>query len=224
MGYHRAGFDEIVGVDINPQPHYPFEYIRGDALAVLSWIIKHGTIKVRINGMEKEYGPFDAICGSPPCQFHTTLSSRWRGKSTLVDQHLNLLQPSLDLLRISPYPYVIENVVGARKWMRDPIVLHGGMFHLGVHRPRLFEASFPVFVRHAEKAKKFIGVYGARPDGRLLNSRTPKNRAALGLSAGQAAMGIDWMPWSSLTQAIPPAYTDYIGTQLLAHLRKQAVA
>jgi DNA (cytosine-5)-methyltransferase 1 len=197
VGYHRAGFD-VVGVDIAPQPHYPFEFHRGDAM---SW---------PLDG-------FDAIHASPPCQFATSASNRWRGNGGRADQWANLLTPTLDRLAETGVLWVVENVVGARRFMPYPIVLAGDMFGLGVHRPRLFSSNVLILRPTGTRGPQRIGVYGKAPDGRVLNSRT-RQRAARGLAEAQAAMGVDWMTWDELREAIPPAYTEFIGGQLLAHL------
>src|SRR6185312_3124266 len=108
MGYHRAGFD-VVGVDIEDQPHYPFRFVKADALTALG----------EVGGM---WTGFDAIHASPPCQFATNMSNRWRGTGGTADVHLNLLTPVRELLRAIGLPYVIENVPGAKKHMRPTLM------------------------------------------------------------------------------------------------------
>lgn len=198
VGYHRAGFD-VVGVDIIDHPDYPFRLIIGDAL-------------------EADLDGYDVVHASPPCQAYTTMSNRARGN------HSDLLEPVQAKLRAWGGVYVIENVPGARSRMREPLLLHGGMFGLGVHRPRLFETNTPVMVYKAPAVQNPIGVYGNHHDGRLLFDRADGSaqRAASSLEQAQAAMGIDWMGWDDLREAIPPAYTEYIGAQLLDHLRAAA--
>ena len=123
MGYHRAGFD-VVGVDINPQPNYPFEFIQADALEYMrSWLSDRPT---RV-GWHVEA---DAIHASPPCQAHTAMSHRWRGKGGLADKRPELIAPTRELLQATGLPYVIENVVGARGHMVDPVLIHGGQVGL----------------------------------------------------------------------------------------------
>lgn len=209
MGYYRAGFD-VVGVDLMPQPNFPFRFFRCDALEYLTL-----------------YGDrYDVIHASPPCQAHTTMSNRWRGKDGKADSHENLIPDTRTFLQGAGVPYVIENVPGARRWLRDPILLHGGMFGLGVHRPRLFEC-LPLLAPHppAPQANDPIGVYG-KLDGRRLMTRKDGSmqRAAKTLEQGQRAMGIDWMKWPELTEAIPPAYTTWLGSQLLDLLSVARVA
>lgn len=114
VGYSRAGFDEIVGVDIAPQPRYPFTFVQADA-------------------MEYPLEGFDAIHASPPCQSY--------GKTRrLASNHPMLIEAVRE--RIKGYPYVIENVPGAP--LIDPVLLTGQMFGMRIKRDRLFECNFPV--------------------------------------------------------------------------------
>lgn len=203
MGYHRAGFD-VVGVDIAPQPLYPFEFVQGDAIAY-----------VREHGHE-----FDAIHASPPCQAFTTMSNRYRGKGGKADAHVDLIGPTRAALEATARPYVIENVVGARRQLRGPILLTGAMFGLRVARPRLFESSIALEARPERKVDDVVGVYGARPDGRRLWTRADgtEQRAAASVAQAAEVMGMPWASWHGLTQAIPPAYTQFLGEQLVEHL------
>lgn len=123
MGLHRAGF-EVVGIDMKPQPRYPFRFIQADSL------------KPPVDLMR-----FDLIWASPPCQAFSSMSNRWRvkgHKQTAPD----LIPQTRELLEQSGKNYIIENVTGAKKSLRNPIRLHGGMFGLSVDRQRLFECSF----------------------------------------------------------------------------------
>lgn len=202
MGYHRAGF-EIVGVDIAPQPDYPFRFWQTDVFALEPWV----------------YAAFDAIHASPPCQFHTTLSSRWRAKTgSLASTRVNLLTPTLAKLRGLSQPWVCENVVGARPFMAPTLLLHGGMFGLGVHRPRLFESNCLLLAPLAPKAASIVGVYGRAPDGRPVNSRNAITFCAASLAEAQEALGMAWGDWNGVREAIPPAYTELIGSQLRAYI------
>ena len=210
MGYHRAGF-EVVGVDIAPQPHYPFQFVRCDWRNALTyereWIEK-------MTG-----GPFDAIHASPPCQAYSAQRTAWNARP-----HPELIVPVRELLVASGLPYVIENVPGAP--LRDPLMLCGTMFGLGaagqnLHRHRLFEAPWmPLTLTwpcaHSGAA---LGVYGDH----LRLRRRGAGRKAVEVSKGRLelggeAMGIEWMEWSELREAIPPAYTEFIGRQLMEHL------
>lgn len=211
VGYHRAGF-EVVGVDIKPQPNYPFEFVQSDALRFL----------VEVAGLCE----FDAIHASPPCQAHTSMSNRWRGAGGEADSHIDLIPETRRLIHSTGLPYVIENVPGARSSLVDPIVLTGEMFHLGVHRPRLFESNIHLKAPAKPRPSSYsVGVYGKHHDGRLLWRRKDgtEQRAASSLIEGSVAMGIHWMTWRELCEAIPPAYTEYIGLQLRAHLMTREV-
>jgi len=197
MGYHRAGF-EVVGVDIERQPRYPFEFHQADALTF------------PLEG-------FDAIHASPPCQkFSITANlARAQGKQA---SDVDLLTPIRPLIEATGLPYVIENVKGAP--LRDPVQLCGSTFGLGVRRHRLFESNLLLMghgeCRHKEQGRP-VGVY------HVMNDEVPQGgKTAQTLEEGQRAMGIDWMTWPELKGAIPPAYTEWIGAQLLAALKVPA--
>lgn len=210
VGYARAGFD-VVGVDIANHPDYPFPLVVADALEVLR-------DPAFVAG-------FSAIHASPPCQGFTTMSNRWRGKGGKTDSHPDLISWTRVHLQAVGKPYVIENVPGARRELNDPITLRGGMFGLRVERPRLFESNLPITAPPRRKVADPLGVYGRSPDGRRLFTRKDGSiqRAARSLEEGAAAMGIDWMTaWEDVTEAIPPAYTEHIGAQLLDHLKEAA--
>lgn len=208
MGYHRAGFD-VTGVDIEPHPDYPFRLVEADAMAILA---------------EGDFADFDVVHASPPCQGRTTMSNRHRGAGGLADSHDNLVPECRRYLERWGGPWVIENVPGARRDMPTAVILHGGMFGLGVHRPRLFDSNVPMTVTKAPKVVDPLGIYGNAHDGRRLFTRADGSiqRAARSLEEARTAMGIDWMGWDDLREAIPPAYTEFIGRQLLDHLRERA--
>lgn len=211
MGYHRAGF-EVVGVDVEPQPHYPFKFVCMDAL-------------------EYPLGGYDAIHASPPCQGYTSMGNRYAETKSL---HPKLIEQTRERLVASGAPYVIENVVGASAAMRTTLLLDGSMFGLGVntksgwcglHRPRLFESNVLLFApARGRNGHGSIGVYGDKPDGRRLNTRKDgtEQRAAASLEEAQAAMGMPWGDWHGVKEAIPPAYTRWIGEQLIAALEVAA--
>jgi DNA (cytosine-5)-methyltransferase 1 len=203
MGYHRAGF-EVVGVDIEPQPHYPFTFIRAHAFDVFEpdfWTL--GSIS-----------DFDAIHASPPCQAHT-LAQRIRNRS-----HPDLVGPTRQLLEATGLPWVIENVPGAP--LRDPIVLEGQMFPgLRTQRKRWFETNWPLEI-------DFLRAPLAAPLAKM--GRKPKPHEWVYVvghtndaDSVRAAMGIGWMNRDELSQAIPPAYTQLIGEHLAAHIAAQSV-
>lgn len=215
VGYARAGF-EVIGVDIDPHPDYPFELHVADALDFLEAGYLDG---------------FDAVHASPPCQGYTTMANRYRGNGGPTDDHTQLI----DIVRRAlvsldrEVPYVIENVTGARPHMQAPITLTGGMFGLRVERPRLFESNLPLTAppRRQVPRDEVLGIYGRSPDGRRLWTRKDGSvlRAARSLEEGRAAMGVEWMTaWADVTEAIPPAYTEWIGAQLLDHLAQEVAA
>jgi DNA (cytosine-5)-methyltransferase 1 len=209
VGYARAGFD-VTGVDIEGHPDYPFTMLEADAIAVLADVDYLDT--------------FDVIAASPPCQASTTMSNRWRGKGGLADERVNLIPDVQAAVDAWGGLHVIENVPGARRHMREPFTLTGGMFGLRVNRPRLFESNVTIRVPKRARVTDPIGVYGAL-DGRRLWTRADgtEQRAARTIEEGAAAMGIDWMTqWEDITEAIPPAYTEHIGRQLIAHIEERA--
>ncbi len=202
VGYHDAGFD-VTGVDIDPHPDYPFTFVQANAMDLLA---------------DRHYlSTFDVVHASPPCQaFSTQAGGRWERIS-----HLDLLTPTLQELTTYDGTWVVENVPGARRHMPDPITLHGGMFGLGVARPRLFSSNTLLMApggRYDYPAGS-VGVYGEKPDGRRLTPYRADGsyqRAANSLEEAQQVMGTPWMTnWRDIAEAIPPAYTRYIGEQLL---------
>lgn len=210
VGYARAGFT-VMGVDVEPHPDYPFQFCQEDALEYLAW-------------MERQnYRGFDVIHASPPCQGYTTMSNRWRGAGGKADEHVELIHEVRERLVATGLPYVIENVPGAKRAMRSPLTLTGGMFGLGVHRPRLFESNVLLMAPpKAQAPANALGVYGKAHDGRRLFTRADGTiqRAAGSLEQAQAAMGIDWMTWDDLREAVPPAYTEWIGSTLLEQVTR----
>jgi DNA (cytosine-5)-methyltransferase 1 len=213
MGYHRAGF-EVVGVDIEPQPFYPFEFHRADVMD-LRWDDPTSFF----------YGwpnDFDAIHASPPCQKYSTMGNRSRAEGNRrLPPAPDLLVPVMDLLAELDLPYVVENVAGAKAMMPNAFILSGGMFGLGVHRPRYFVSNMLILTPAKHKPPPHgIGVYGRAHDGRRLSNRKSNAtyRAPRSLEEAQEAMGMDWADWHGTKEAIPPAYTEFIGRQLLKHL------
>lgn len=208
MGYHRAGFD-VLGVDKDPQPFYPFRFVQADALRSLeTW----------------DLSTFGAIHASPPCQFFTQMRASWRGRG-VNDGYSDLLTPMLAMLRGRETPWVVENVVGAGKAMRATLALHGGMFGLGVHRPRLFESNVLILAPRAPLTEKPIGVYDRGPRT-VTHYRTRLNgngkgrsemRIARTLEEARELMGMPWADWHGCKEAIPPAYTEHIGAQLIGN-------
>lgn len=209
VGYARAGF-EVVGVDNRPQPNYPFEFHQGDALRFLE----------TCGDTLTWHGRFDAIHASPPCQ----LFSAYQRANKRQRQHVNLIPQTRELLQATGLPYIIENVIGAP--LENPAMICGVSMGLDVRRHRLFETNFPLMTPPCacggwQEAKFNRGSRHIRPNDR----RT----VAIGewripMDVQQAAMDVDWMSRPELSQAIPPAYTELIGAQLLDHIRQRAVA
>lgn len=229
-GYAAAGF-EVVGVDIKPQPDYPYEFFQADALQVLSG---------------SHLGPrgkcwcfdFDVIHASPPCQLFTRakhLRDAQGGKSKAVD----LLTPTLALLRefdMPPIPWVVENVENAKSLMQPLVDFHpegneylvcvcGSAFGLEVQRHRLFLSNVPV-VGTAHYHDRFPidpvsgkprpwGVYHVPGDSIPAGGRTARDAEHARELFGMARS----LPWDSLKEGFPPAYTVWIGAQLLDEIR-----
>ncbi len=215
-GYWRAGFTEIVGVDIRAQPRYPFDLVQADALN---------------SGLD--LSQFDLIHASPPCQAYSIMRrGRWQDR-----KHPDLIKPTRDLLSDSNIPYVIENVSGSRDQLINPIMLCGSMFGLQtkdgaqLRRHRYFECSsfFGLTPTCQHNRGSVIGVYGG---GQHPQRRKPATIGVYGNSGGSSkrdyldyscftvdarreAMGIQWMVGKELSEAIPPAYTEWIGRRVI---------
>ena len=210
MGYHRAGFD-VVGVDIAPQPRYPFPFVCMDALEAMRVLLTGGFITDNQGGRNWYLADFVAVHGSPPCQGYSSMRFV-TGKS-----YPKLIASTREALIATGKPYVIENVEGAKSEMGNPFMLCGTMFGLKTIRHRLFECYPPVYFAPAS-CKHYLKT---QKQGRLPH---PDNHfiTVTGHFPGQEfarrAMGIDWMTRDGLAEAIPPAYTEYIGAHLLQHL------
>lgn len=205
VGYHQAGF-EVYGVDHAPQPRYPFEFERRDAMEALHCLLAGRPVcGLRLSDI-------DAIHASPPCQRYT-IGRKIHGSG---ERHPDLVGPTRSLLEQSAKPWVMENVPGAPMtgW---PVTLCGLMFGLKVIRHRLFES--PVMLMQPRHPK--------HPKGDLTGSCRGYSTGANGFvtvagnnfvrTAGARAMGIDWpMTRKELANAIPPAYTEFVGRQLRA--------
>lgn len=206
MGYHRAGFNvsngwQIVGVDINPQPRYPFQFIQYDAIAFAR---KWGT------GM-------DFIHASPPCQGYSRMN-RFKTIANSTIKYPKLIEPTRQLLRLLKKPYVIENV--SESPLIDPIHLCGCMFpDLRVYRERLFESSFHIdHLAHATHSDPCPPAgSGVSPKyGYVSITRGGVNNLPDGWTPAaykNMAMNIDWMTQTELTESVPPHYTHWIGGQ-----------
>lgn len=192
MGYHRAGF-EVVGVDIKPQPHYPFEFHQADAMTY------------PLEG-------FDVIHASPPCQDHMRSACKVHGTGWMLSGIRERLEKS-NLL------FIIENVPGAK--MRIDIDLCGCIFGLRVLRRRWFEVNWNCFNLLAPCAHigQYLSVVGNGTPTAILNKGFRQT-----VKLCRDAMGIDWMTRAELSQAIPPAYTLWIGKQLMKYLTARSPA
>lgn len=203
-GYAKAGF-VVVGFDIEPQPNYPFEFHQADALEVLrSDVWQH----------------FDAIHASPPCQAH----SRARGLSEARNggkygNHLDLIPQTRELLKATGKPYIIENVAGSP--LIEPIKLFGSQFkNLYTQRERWFESNVPL-KEPDEPRRKMQTPSAGNGIGEDGSISICGNGGVRGLNAKQIVLywgfalgGIDWMTREELAEAIPPAYTEFLGKQL----------
>ena len=198
MGYHRAGFDEVVGVDINLQPRYPFEFVHGDAL---EYVVEHGH-------------EFDAVHASPPCQaFSQAVKKRYR------EGRPNLIPETRDALGRLGVPYVIENVPTAVEHLREPVTLCGSAFGLPIRRHRLFESNvwiWGMLCSHKEYPRRYMPAWNRTNLLRVLSLSGGYQQGKTDIEEHRAAMGVDWdMDLKELRQSIPPAYTEYIGKALL---------
>jgi DNA (cytosine-5)-methyltransferase 1 len=204
-GYQLAGF-HVTGVDIRPQPRYCGDmFVQADALTY------------PLDG-------FDVIHASPPCQAYS-LANNIHGRA----DHPMLVAQVRQRLLDNGFPYVIENVPGAP--LRDPYLLCGRAFGLGVKRHRLFETTAPLLVPPCPRGHPgdWVLVFGhtvlerSAQVGRTAKDGPRFRRRHLGVEVGREAMGIDWMTRDELSEAIPPAYTEHIGSQLMdQHLREAA--
>jgi DNA (cytosine-5)-methyltransferase 1 len=197
MGYHNAGLD-VVGIDIAPQPHYPFEFHQGN---VFDWLD---------GGMIDWFG-FDAIHASPPCQDHMRTPHRPHGTKWMLDA-------VRQRLITQPKPWVIENVPGAD--MRPDFVICGCQVGLDLRRVRLFETSFGRGggLPPHNHPYPVLCVTGSGTPTWVLRKWRERFSTNPTIADYRRAMGIDWMNRQELSQAVPPAYTEHVGGFLLAHL------
>lgn len=187
-GLDAAGF-QVVGVDIAPQPNYPFPFIRADAITALP-------------------AGFDFIWASPPCQAHS-LAQRIQ-----KNDHPDLIEPTRAMLTASGIPYCIENVVGAP--LIDPIMLCGSMFNLRTYRHRLFECSFPIEApKHPAHAAPVTKMGRPPREGEYMHIVGNFS----GVDHARWIMGTQWMNRDGLREAIPPAFAKFIGRAALAHIQ-----
>ena len=212
-GYELAGFTDIVGVDKEPQPNYPYRFIQADALN---------------SGID--LNRFDLIHASPPCQAFTSLQNSPNSNKN----HPELVAATRELLDASDRPWVIENVYGAP--LNFPTKLCGSSFHLGtgdlqLRRHRYFETRWLILSPHRCRHKgETVGVHGDSVRNTTRESKRfrvpkalrcpPPGGISIGISRGREAMEIGWMTMKELCQAVPPAYTEFIGREIIKQLRR----
>ena len=184
VGYHRAGF-EVVGVDVVPQPHFPFEFYQGDAL---EYIREHGQ-------------EFDVIHASPPCQAYSRATA-WRGSRA---EHPDLIAATREVLLSTGIPYIIENVQEARALLHRPLMLCGTHFGLPLRRHRYFEVPL-LGVILTSTCQHRDSDYAHDHGGKQTEAQY------------RDAMGCQWMTVHEAREAIPPAYTKWLGRRILEAL------
>lgn len=196
MGYSLAGFD-VVGVDQVIQNRYPFEMIQGDAMQ----IVKNKFIT----------NTFDLIHASPPCQEYSSM----KGLST--QNHPKLIVPLRESLKQTGKPYVIENVMGAP--LRAPLFLCGAMFPgVMTYRHRLFECSFKTIQPFHQPHVHPVAKMGRAPkEGEFIQL----TGNFTGVDYARAVTGLTWMSTREISQAIPPAFTEYVGKELINHINNK---
>ena len=196
-GYEMAGFD-VTGIDLKSGKRYPFTYIKKD--------FKTLTVE--------DLQDYDVIHASPPCQTFSITKNLRIAQNKKTDKE-DLLDVTRQLLIDSGKPYVLENVPGAP--LRNPIQLCGSVFNLQVRRHRLFESNMPLKgsgCDHKQQGRP-VGIYGS------LNDKIPGGgQTAKTIEIAREAMGINWMIWTELVEAIPPMYTEFIGKQVMTYLER----
>jgi DNA (cytosine-5)-methyltransferase 1 len=201
MGYYRAGFD-VTGVDVTDQPNYPFRFIKADAL------------EVPLEG-------YAAVHASPPCQRRSRMTNCRPG---LAETYPDLIDPVRDRLEAWGGPWVMENVEGAGLPAQDDLfgdhglMLCGLMFKRELYRHRFFASRYPIVAPHHPRHLVPASRAGHWEPGTIISVEGNCSPVAL----AREQMGIDWTTRDELAEAIPPAYTEYIGSRLLEHIREVA--
>jgi len=226
-GYSRAGFD-VYGVDLfgdSVQTRYPFPSYKGDAIAVMDRLLNGGRLLFRYTlGPLLGLADFAVVTGSPPCQAYSVT------KHTHNNKHPELIEPTREAMVASGLPYVIENVVGAP--LIDPLMLCGSMFDLTaidtdgtplrLERHRLFESNLPLVAPKADFHDKTIdvaGAYGGGSSDRRHAKEVRRGGYTPAKEVRAALLGIDWMTLHGMSQSIPPAYTEWLGKQLIVSVQ-----
>lgn len=194
VGYWLAGYD-VVGVDLHPQPRYPFTFIQGDAV---DFIRGHGH-------------RFDLIAGSPPCQRYSACQ-RIQGR-----EHPDLIAPTRAAMQSTGRPWVIENVPDAAAELRDPVMLCGTAFGLRTYRHRLFESGGGLVLPRPDRCRH------DRPVAKMGRPRKPGEMAHYvgnfsGVQEAREDLGVPWMSRDGIRECIPPVYARWVGEQHLAAL------
>lgn len=226
-GFRRAGF-RVVGVDLEPMPRYPFPFVQMDALEALRTLLEGRPVDLN-PGAETAFQSellfldgIAAIHASPPCPAYANISKQ----QGTADRHPRLIEPVRELLKATGLHYTIENVPGAP--LEDPITLCGSSFGLRVRRHRLFECSFPVMAppcAHGWQRSNTSRIRsGYVPPEDSVVPVYGGGQAGFDVATCRVAMGIDWMMTDELNNAIPPAYTEHLGTYLMAALEHEARA
>lgn len=192
-GYALAGF-QVTGIDLKHGKRYPYKYIKGDVLAYLDDL--------------DFLRSFDVIHASPPCQTHS-ITQHLRNAQGKTTSKIDLIPETRAALIAADKPYIIENVPGSP--LINPIQLCGSSFGLKVRRHRLFESNMPLegsVCNHKLRGRP-VGVYGS------LNDEIPQGgKTAATINEARDAMGMPWAIWTELVEAIPPAFTEYLGGQI----------
>ncbi len=191
-GYAASGLFDVVGVDIEPQPRYPYRFIQADAL---EYVTKYGQA-------------FDFIHASPPCQAYSGLTPKQNKPN-----HKKLIALTRDALVRTGNPFVIENVAGARHDLHSPSMLCGSMFGLRTRRHRYFETNFMLDTSPLECDHSIVPLLVT-----TASKASRAKRAILGIPPKSVknaplAYGVDWMTFDGLKECIPPAYTEWIAKQ-----------
>lgn len=196
MGLHRAGFD-VIGVDVKPQPRYPFQFVQADALCP-----------------PFDLSMFDFIWASPPCQRYSMAQNAAKNANAHPD-HIPAVRA---ILQASGALYTIENVVGSP--LHHPFTLCGLSFGLKIKRHRLFEANFFLLVPPCPSHNEdYFVIFGHEVRNRRKGQEAGRKNK---IAEGRKAMGIDWMTRGELSESIPPAYSEFIGRAALQHMGRAA--
>lgn len=227
-GYHLAGFD-VYAVDIDPQPRNPFPFYQGDAVRALEILVAGGVIQFTHKDGFIEFlclADFDAVHASPPCQAFSAMKHMPDAK-----EHPELIEPTRDLLELIDIPWAIENVVGAP--LEDATILCGTMFGLGaagfsLQRHRQFETSFDMEAPgKCDHSAPTIGIYGGHV--RCRSTKFWRNTGAdfpgydKRALAVEAMGGTDWMTMNQMSEAIPPAYAQYVGRHMMEEIATKSI-